>query len=99
MPGFGDPCPDDDEVPQSDNEDDADSCEDDADWDDENDLENDVSFETQTHSQQTHDVQSRYGPIYSLIQTPVGTTNHLLGSYDSFTYTWCSSDQLLRPKL
>ena len=63
MPGFGDPCPDDDEVPLSDNEDDADSCEDDADWDDENDLENDVSFETQTHSQQTPDVQSRHFPI------------------------------------
>jgi hypothetical protein len=56
MPIFVDPCPDDDDLPQSDDENDGDYCDDDE--YDENDSEDDVLLETQTPV-----VQTQYFPI------------------------------------
>ena len=71
MSGFGNPCPDDDDVPQSDDEDDPDYCDDDEVSDDDSELE-DGGYQ----SSQTPVVQTQYFPIRDRgVRHPVASFN------------------------
>ena len=75
-PEAADPNTDFDDVPQSDDEEDADSCEDDADWDNEDDSEGDVRDDTSTQSHQTPRVQAEHFPISDRgVSHPVASFN------------------------
>lgn len=63
-------------MPQSDDEEDADSCEDDANWDNEADSEGDVRDDTSTQSHQTPRVQAEHFPISDRgVSHPVASFN------------------------